>query len=114
MDKKILILLMLLTLTSIAFALDTSVTLVDKDIYDGRINMFLSSHDNMLAFLIPAIMLFVCLVSFATDFGTVGVSSVSAFALFLLWIIGIVYINWISLLTFIIMVVILTIKISKK
>jgi hypothetical protein len=112
--KFLLLLIVLLSMSSIVLALGTSESLLSNSRYDGRVNLFLATHDSMLNFLIPAIMLFVCLVTFAIDFGTVGVSGVATLSLALLWLLGIVYLNWFSLMTFAVMMVILIFKINSK
>jgi hypothetical protein len=110
--RRLLYLLLLISLINIAYAATQNQFAAET--YDGRQSVFLGTHDSMLNFLIPAILLFVVLVSFAVDFGTVGVSAVSVFSLFLLWVIGIIYLNVASLTTFILMMVILIFKISRS
>lgn len=116
MDKHhIIIMMLLLSLTSVAYAatLDSSEHVLDISNHDARVNRFLENRDSMLNFLIPAIMLLVTLVSFAIDFGTVGVSGVCVVSLvFMTWL-GIVYISTGWLIAFVIIIAVMIFKINR-
>ena len=114
MKRLLLILLLMISLALSVQAYDSSEHLLKVTTYDGRQNMFLSTHDSMLNFLIPAIMLFVVLVSFAVDYGTVGVTSMALLSLVLLRVIGIIYVDIVSFSAFIVMMIILILKINQK
>lgn len=101
-----ILILMLVLLSASVFAID----LVDSESHDYSINEFLGSSSNMLGLLIPAILLVVTIITFAIDFGTVGVSAAAATSLIILYFLQIVYINPISLISFIIIVGIMIYK----
>ena len=111
MDRKMkwqinILMLMLVLLSGSVLAAD----LVDSDAHDYSVNEFLGSSSNMLGLLIPAILLVVTIVTFAIDFGTVGVSAAAAASLVILFFLQIVYLNPVSLISFIIIVAIMIYK----
>ena len=109
-----LLLIMALSIAQIVWAVDISGNVLIESLrHDFRANLFLSSTSMKASFLIPAIMLVVCLVCFAIDFGVVGVSAVSIVALFILFLLRIVYINPLSLIAFGIMVGIMIYRLTR-
>jgi hypothetical protein len=94
-------------------ALDTNEHVFEALRFDGRVNYFLATHDSMLNFLVPGILLLVCLVSFAIDFGTVGVSAVAVLALGLMSLLGIIYVNWVSYIAFAVMIGVIIFRINR-
>lgn len=86
--------------------------LLVADTYDGRINDFLS-QGNMLNFLVPAILLLICIVTFFIDFGAIPVTIAAIVALVFMNILGIVYFSWISFTAFAAMIVIIAAKMQQ-
>jgi hypothetical protein len=107
--KMIFLFIMLLQFVVLASATE-HVLVADK--YDGRINDFLS-QGNMLNFLVPAILLLVCIVTFFIDFGAIPVTVASIVALVFMNIIGIVYFSWVSFTAFAAMIVIIAAKMQQ-
>lgn len=108
--QKILWLLLFLCFIPVCFADDT---LIGDDVIDYKVNTLLSSRTNKISMLIPALMLTICIISFATDYGTVGVTAASMGSLVIISLLGFIYINPVSLISFVIMIGIIIFKLTK-
>lgn len=110
MKNKInILMIVLLSLIAVSPVFAVS-SILEQESHDYSINEFLSTSSNKLGLLIPAILLAVTIITFAIDFGTVGVSSASSASLVVLYFLKIVYINPISLISFIIIIGIMSYK----
>ena len=88
-------------------------TLTDTESFNGRVNTLLSDNSTKLGLLFPVMLLFVTMICFAIDFGTMGVGITSIATLILLYLFKIVYFNPVWLTSLIIIIVIMLVKINK-
>lgn len=114
MVKKINILsIVALIMIMMPFVYSEEGTLFDSDtLYTPR-NEFLSSQDNKLSLLIPALMLMISIVAFAIDFGVVGVVLGCVGGLFVCFLLGIIAISVTSIISLTIMGGIILFKVTR-
>ena len=109
--KKNMIVFIFLILSILSMGIVFGVdNLAEKDGHSYAINTFLDNNDDMLGLLVPAILLTITLITFAIDFGTVGVSAASLASLIILYYMNIIYINPVNLVSFIIIIGIMMYK----
>jgi len=106
--KKFNIILSIMFLLSISMVFAEDI--IDTDRHSYISNNFIDDDNNMVGFLIPAILLTITLITFAIDFGTVGVSLASITSMILLYFLHIIYLNPINLTSLVIIIGIMIYK----
>jgi len=97
---NIIILVLILLNLAVVFADDY---LFDVAELSDETNVFLEDSDSQLTMLIPTFLLIISIVSFALDFGTVGVVTAAMLGLTASFFIGFLALNVISITSFIVM-----------
>lgn len=106
--NKTMMVSVIITLISMTSVLAT--ILIDQEAYDNTSNAFLNAQNSKLSWLLPAVMLVICITMAMIDFGTIGVTIGSMLSLVILYWIGVVYITPITLISFVVMSIILVFK----
>jgi hypothetical protein len=97
-------------MVNVAFAAETLFDMAQISYEDMTL---ISDSSARISMILPALLLAVCLICFAIDFGATGVSFASMGSLVILYLLQIVYVNPVSLVSFVVMTGILIFKISR-
>lgn len=111
--NSLLLALVLLTFLNIAFADYGQGDMTEEAVLYDNPNPLMATDSGRISLIIPAILIIVAIVSFAIDFGSVGVTASCMIALILLGAIGIVAISWYSITAMVILGGILMFKLSQ-